>query len=81
MGEREGEDPLLEVGSERVRHPQRTALPDAQSLEAPAVDLLLPAVVGRVVHAHRPTGGTNADLACEREEAQAEAEEDVIIRH
>jgi hypothetical protein len=46
-----------------------------------AVDLLLPAVVGRVVDAHRSAGGTDADLAGEREQAQAVAVEDVIIGH
>ena len=81
MREREGEDALLEVRAELVGHPRPASLSDSERFQAPAIDPPLPAVVGRVVHAHRSTGRSDADLACERKEAQAEAEEDVIMRH
>jgi hypothetical protein len=81
LGKREGEDALLQVRPELVRHPRPAPLPDPERLQTPAVDSPLPAVVGRVVHAHRPAGGADADLCGEREDAQAEAEEHVIIRH
>ena len=60
MGEREGKDALLEVRPKLVRHPWRTRFPHPERVHSPAVDAALPAVVGRVVHTHRPTGGTNA---------------------
>jgi hypothetical protein len=69
MGEREGEDALLEVRPELVGHARAAALSHSESLQAPAVDAALPAVVGRVVHAHGSAGGADADLAREREEA------------
>ena len=53
----------------------------AQHLQPRPLHLRLPAVVGRVVDTHRPASGTHTDLARQREEAQAKAEEDVIIRH
>src|SRR5262249_55069858 len=81
MGEGERDDPLLQMRPQLVRHPRPTPFPDPECLQAPAVDPLLPAVVGRVVDAHRWTGRTDTDLAREREKAQAEAEEDVIMRH
>lgn len=81
VGEREGEDPLLEVGAELVRHPRSSALPDPQRLQAPAVDPALPAVEGGVVDAHCAAGGADADFAREREQARSKAEENVIMGH
>jgi hypothetical protein len=81
MAEREGDDALLEVGADLVRHPRAPALPDPQRLQSPAVDPGLPAVVGRVVDAHLPAGRANADLLRQRGQPQAESEQHVIMRH
>jgi hypothetical protein len=77
----EGDDPLLQVRADLIRHPRSAALSDAQRLKAPAVDLMLAAVAGRLVDAHRPAGPTYPNLRCQREQPQAIAEQDVIIRH
>jgi hypothetical protein len=41
VAEAEGDDPLLEVGTDRVRHPRPPALAYAQSVDPPAIELLL----------------------------------------
>ena len=81
MGQGEGQHALLDVRADLVGHAWAAALADSERLKAPAVDLLLPAVIGRVVHAHRPARRANPDLRCQREQPQAIAEQDVIIRH
>ena len=81
MGQGEGQHALLDVRANLIGHPWAAALADPQRLKPPAVDLLLPAVIGRVVHAHRPARRSHADLRCQREQPQAIAEQDVIIRH
>src|SRR5438128_6475512 len=65
MGEAEGHDPLLQVGADLVRHPRTPALSHPQRLKAPAVDLALVAVVGRVVDPHRAACSPDPDLRCE----------------
>src|SRR5215207_9106795 len=81
-GQGEGDDPLLEMGADLVGHPRAAALPDPQSLHAPAVDLALPAVVGRALDPHRPAGGRDvAELLRQGEAAQAESEQHVILSH
>jgi hypothetical protein len=44
VAEREGEDPVLEVRADLVRHPRATALSDPEAVEAVALELLLPDV-------------------------------------
>src|SRR5512132_975054 len=46
MAEAEGEDPVLEVGPELVRHPRAPALSDPKSVESVALKAWLPGVVG-----------------------------------
>jgi hypothetical protein len=81
LAEREGDDPLLQMRPELVRHPRPAPLPRPQRLQAPPLDLLRPAVIGRVMHTHRPASRTNTDLAREREQPQPIAEQHVILRH
>jgi hypothetical protein len=74
MAEREGHDPLLQVGADLVGHPRPPALAHVERLEPPAVDLPLEPVVGRAVDAHRPAGGGHvAELLGQGEQAQAES--------
>ena len=70
MAEREGDDPLLDERRELVGHLRPSSLARSQHLQPGPLDLLLPAVVGRVMDTHRAASGTNADLAREREQAQ-----------
>jgi hypothetical protein len=71
-----------EVGADLVWHPGPAALSDAQRLETPAVDLGLPAVIGRALDPHRPAGGRHiAQLLGQREAAQTESEQRVMLCH
>jgi hypothetical protein len=70
------------VRADLVRHPGPPALADRERLEAPAVDLALKPVVGRTVDAHRPASGGNvAELLGQREQAQPESDQHVMLRH
>src|SRR5439155_16502318 len=68
LAERKGDDPLLQMRPKLVRHPRPPALPRPQRLKAPPLDLLGPAVVGRVMHTHRTASRTDTNLAGEREQ-------------
>src|SRR5215211_4999898 len=82
MAEREGHDPLLEVGADLVRHPRPPALSDPERLKPPAVDPALEPVVARAVDAHCPaSGGDVAELLGQGEQAQAESDEHVMLCH
>jgi hypothetical protein len=81
MPERERNDLLLDDRRKLAWHLRPPALARAQHLQTLTIDLHLPAVVGRPVHAHHSTGLPNADLAREREQPQAIAEQHVILRH
>jgi hypothetical protein len=81
MGEREGDDPLLDHRRELVGHPRPSPLARAQHLQPVAVDLSLPGVVGRAVDAEGATGVADRGPAGEIEQLQPVAEEHVIIRH
>ena len=81
MPERERDHALLEVRADLVGHPRAPALPDPERLQPPAVDLALQAMVGRVVHSHRPARRAHPDLLGQREQPQAIAEQHVIMRH
>jgi hypothetical protein len=54
MTKREGHDPLLDDRPELVGHDRPAALPRAQHLQALALDLTLPRVVGRPMDPERP---------------------------
>jgi hypothetical protein len=82
MSEREGRDPLLEVGIDLVGLPWPPSLPQPPRLETEALELALPAVVARAVHPHHPAGLRDvAELLGQREHPQAESEQHVILRH
>src|SRR5262245_8615255 len=82
VAEREGEDPVLEVGPRLVWHPRRPTLANPQAVEAIALELRLPGVIGRARHAHLTAGlGDVAELLGQREQPQAVAEQHVIMRH
>jgi len=68
LAEREGDDPLLQMRAELVGHPRPAPLPRPQRLKTPTLDLLGPAVVGRMMHPHRTAGRTHTDLPSEREQ-------------
>jgi hypothetical protein len=81
MGEREGDDPLLDHLGQGVRHLRPPALARAQHLEAVALDLTLPAVVGRAVDAEGPTGLGDRRAGGVGKDLLAVAEQGVIIGH
>jgi len=82
VSEGKGDDALLEVGAELVGHPRSPALAHLQGFQAPAVDLALPAIVGRAIDPHRPAGGRDvAQLLGEGEQPQAESDEHVMLCH
>jgi hypothetical protein len=81
MAESEGDDSLLDHLRELVRHPRAPPLARAEHLEPVALDLALPAVVGRAVNAEDATGLGDRGAVGQIEELQAIAEQRVIIRH
>jgi len=82
MAKREGDDLLLEVRTDLVGHPRPPALAHSQGLQPPAVDLALPAVIGRPIYPHGPTRRRDvAQLVGQREQPQAESDEHVMLRH
>jgi hypothetical protein len=52
MPERERDDSLLDQHRELAGHPRPAALARPQHLQPVPVDLRLPAVIGRAMHAH-----------------------------
>ena len=73
---------MLEVGADLVRHPRPAALADPQPVEAVALELRLPAVVGGAVDPHLPAGLADvAELLGQGEQPQAESEQHVILCH
>jgi hypothetical protein len=82
VAEGEGEDPVLEVGADLVGHPRPSALAHPQAVEAVALELGLPGVVGRAGDSHRPAGLRDvAELLGQGEQAQPESEQHVILGH
>src|SRR5712691_7423441 len=79
--QRERDHLLLQMRANLVGHPRPPPLADVERLQAPAVDLVLPAVIGRVMDPHRPTRRTDTNLLSEREQPPAIADQHVIIRH
>jgi hypothetical protein len=80
--QREGDDPLLQMRADLVGHPRAPTLTDVERLEPPAVDALFEAVVGRAVHAHRPTRRRHvAQLVGQREQTKTESDEHVMLSH
>jgi hypothetical protein len=80
--DREGEDAFLDDRVRLVGHARRSSLPRAQHRQAAAFDHVLPAVVGRAVHAEDAAGLADvAQLAGVIEQAQAEPVQDVRIEH
>jgi len=82
MAQGEGDDPLFQVRADLVGHPGSPALADVEGFQAPTVDALLPAVIRGAVDAHRPAGGRHvAQLVGQREQAQTESDEHVMLCH
>jgi hypothetical protein len=81
MGERAGDDPLLDDRREPVGHPRPAPLARAQHLQSVPVDLPLPDVGGRALNTKRATGMADRGAAREIEQLQPVAEEHVIIGH
>ena len=80
--EGEGEDAVLEVRADLVGHPRPAPLADPQPVEAVALELRLPGVVGGSGHPHRPAGLRDvAELLGQGEQAQPESEQHVILSH
>jgi hypothetical protein len=80
--ERERDDALFRMRPDLVGHPWPAPLADAQRLQTPPVDLGLPAVIRRSVDAHRPACRRDvAQLVGEREQAQAQSDEHVMLCH
>src|SRR5690606_42025763 len=70
------------MGADLVWHPRPAALADAQAVEPVALELWLPAVIGRAGDPHLPAGlAHRAQLLGQRKEPQAVAEQDVIMGH
>jgi hypothetical protein len=81
MTERERHDPLLDQHRELVGHHWPTPLPGPERFQPGALDLTLPAVIGRAMHAHQPARLADPALGGEREQLQAITEQHVILRH
>ena len=82
LAEGEGNDTLLDERAGGVGHARTAPLAWSQHLQAVVFGLVAPAVVGRVVDAHHPAGGTDAaEFLSERERALAEAVQSVIGGH
>ena len=81
MGEREGDDPLFDDRRQLVWHPRPSTLTRAQHLQPVPIDLPLPSVVGRAMHAEGATGVADRGTTGEVEQLQPVAEQDVILRH
>ena len=79
--EREGDDSLLDERRQLVGHLRPPTLPRSQHLQPVPVDLRLPAVVGRAMHAEGTTRLADRGPAGEIEQLQPVAEEHVIMRH
>jgi hypothetical protein len=81
MPKRERHDALLDDLRRLIGHLRPPALPRPQHLQALALNLVLPAVVGRAMHPERPTRVTDRRPVREIEQLQAIAEQHVILRH
>jgi hypothetical protein len=81
MPETERHDPLLDEHRQLIGHHRPAPLPGAKHLQSGPLDLRLPAVIRRAMHAHQPARLTDPTLAREREQLQAKAEQHVILRH
>jgi hypothetical protein len=77
----EGHDPLLDDQRDLVGHLRPAAFARPEHLQALAIDLRLPAVVGRAMYPERPARMTNRRARREIEQLQAIAEQHVILRH
>ncbi len=81
MGEREGDDPLLDERRQLIRHPRLPALARAQHLQSVPVDLPPPGVVGRAMNSEGTARLRDSNPAGQIEQLQPVAEEHVILRH
>jgi hypothetical protein len=79
--ERERDDPLLDDLRDLVGHLRMTTLPRPEHLQALAVNLRLPAVIRRAMHAEGPARVRDRRARREIKELQAIAEQHVILRH
>jgi hypothetical protein len=81
VAQRERDDALLDHRRELVGHLRTAALARPEHLKAGALDLRLPAVVRRAMHAEDPARVTDRRARREIEQLQAIAEQHVILRH
>ena len=82
VAEGEGHDALLDERTGGVGHARLAALAGPQQLQAVALGLGLPSIVGRVVDAHHPAGGADAaEFLGESERAQSLAVQYVFGGH
>jgi hypothetical protein len=81
VGERERQDPMLDVRRELVRHPRPTTLAWPEGLESPGEDLASPPVERGRVHAHDPARLAHvAELTGEGEQSHPMPMDDIIER-
>jgi hypothetical protein len=81
VAERARNDALLDERGNLVGHRRPPALAGTQHLEVLALDLALPAVVGRAVHAHQAGGLGDPKLAGQRDQPHAITKQHVILSH
>jgi len=81
VGEREGDQPLLDHRWQLVWHLRAAPLARTQYLEPMPVDLPLPTVVGRAMDTEAATSRGDTNRTSEIEQLQPVAEENVILRH
>ena len=80
LGECQSQDALLDHGRNRIRHSGLAALSRPQQLGPKAHQLMLPAVVGRVVNPQQPAGSPYAaELPGQREQPESAAVDNIII--
>jgi hypothetical protein len=81
MSQRERHNPLLDQHRKLVGHPRPATLAWTQHLQPVAVDLGLPAVIGRAMHPERATRMRDRRARGQIKQLQAIAEQHVILRH
>jgi hypothetical protein len=79
--DREAHDALLDHLRQLVGHLRPAAFPGPEHLQAVTIDLTLPGVVGRAMHAERATGHRHVRACGFGEQLLAVAEQHVILGH
>jgi hypothetical protein len=81
MAQRESDDPLLDDLGGLVWHHRAAPLTRPKHLQPRALDLRLPAVIGRAMHPEHPARVRDRRARREIKQLQAIAEQHVILRH